>query len=100
VEAETKGQKLPVKYWRWTWAAETLRGVSILLIIPLLLVYLPAKGLVWALDWVSDYVWRLRQAMYCLDLYRSGWKPSLPPRERIELSPEWAARLADKDHTT
>jgi hypothetical protein len=92
-----KARKLPVRYWRWTWAAEALRAVSILLILPLLLVYLPAKGLVWALDWASDYVWRLRQAMYRVDLYRSGWTPPLPPRQRIELNPEWKARLAGRD---
>jgi len=92
-EEDVKARRLPVWYWRWTWVSEAIRVVSILIIVPLLLIYLPAKGLVWGLDWVSDHVYRLRQAMYRVDLHRSGWTPPLPPRQRIELSDEWKDKL-------
>lgn len=88
---------MPVKHWRWMWLSEALRLLSWPVVAVLSLVYFPAKGLVWAIGHGSHGVWQFRMDLLKRDMDRSGWTPPQPPRQRIELSDDWKARLAEKD---
>jgi hypothetical protein len=63
---------LPVRSWRWLWWWQAARALSVVLLaIPVLVLYLPARGIVAAFDWWGSQLGSARVRCYNHDLART-----------------------------
>lgn len=84
--------RLPVRYWRWQWAALAFRllaGVPVfaVLCIPYFLAHWFTRGS----DWLAGQFGRVYRECLYRDIRRSGWKPAKRLAVPVTVSREWSA---------
>jgi hypothetical protein len=66
-----RGTGLSVADWRWTWLSLAIGILAVaVLIIPVVILYWPAKGVVDGMDWIGNQIWREHIALINRDIAR------------------------------
>jgi hypothetical protein len=83
--------RLGIRDWRWTWLALAFRwSLTIAVLVPLLPLFLLAKGFAAAYDWLVDLTWTVQVRAHNLDRARRGDFSRIPAPE---LGSEWKGRV-------
>lgn len=85
--------KLPMRHWRWLWAAAVLKIlIGVPLFAALLIPYLLCKGFVWAMDALAGLFFSIYVKAHNRDLAGSGWQIRTERAPAPRLSPDWQKR--------